>query len=129
MRKYIMVIALALVLSGCVWDKDKKISIPENNQNMENTNQVNTAASYTLEEVTKHSSNTDCWLAASGKVYDVSSFVDKHPGGEKILEGFDHFNAASMRVRSRASDMGPPMTTSVMIPKRLMKNEEGKERT
>lgn len=87
MRKYIMVIALALVLSGCVWDKDKKISIPENNQNMENTNQVNTAPSYTLEEVTKHSEKTDCWLAASGKVYDVSSFVDKHPGGEKILEG------------------------------------------
>lgn len=85
-----MVIALVLVLSGCVLDKNKKISIPENNQNnqnMENTNQVNTAASYTLEEVTKHFTKEDCWLAASGKVYDVSSFVDKHPGGEKILEG------------------------------------------
>ncbi len=87
MRKYILIIALALVLSGCVWDKDKKISIPENNQNMENTNQVNTAASYTLEDVTKHAVPTDCWLAASGKVYDVTSFVDKHPGGEKILDG------------------------------------------
>ncbi len=87
MRKYIMFIALALVLSGCGLKEDKKISIPENNQNMENTNQVKTAAFYTLEDVTKHAVPTDCWLVASAKVYDVTSFVDKHPGGEKILSG------------------------------------------
>lgn len=90
MRKYILIIALALVLSGCVLDKNKKISIPENNQNnqnMENTNQVNTVASYTLEEVTKHFTKEDCWLVASSKVYDVTSFIPNHPGGEKILQG------------------------------------------
>lgn len=41
MRKYIMIIALALVFSGCVLDKNKKISIPENNQNIQNSD-VNT---------------------------------------------------------------------------------------
>lgn len=88
MRKYILIIALTLVLSGC--GADKNISIPENNQNnknMENTNQVNSAAGYTLEEVTKHFSKDDCWLASNGRVYDVTSFVDKHPGGEAILQG------------------------------------------
>lgn len=87
MRKYILIIALALILSGCGADKNKKISIPENNQNMENTNQVKTASFYTLEEVTKHAVPTDCWLVASGKVYDVTSFIPNHPGGEKILQG------------------------------------------
>jgi cytochrome b involved in lipid metabolism len=82
-----MIIALALVLSGCVLDKNKNISIPENNQNMESTNQAESVPNYTLEEVAQHASPTDCWLVASGKVYDVTSFVDKHPGGEKILDG------------------------------------------
>src|SRR5512139_1079024 len=33
----------------------------------------------------------------------------------------------SMRVRSRTSDMGPPMTISEIIPLRSMKNEEGSD--
>lgn len=90
MRKYILIIVLALVLSGCGLGEDKKISIPENNQNkenMENTNQVNSAATYNLDEVAKHAVPADCWLASNGRVYDVTSFVAKHPGGEAILQG------------------------------------------
>lgn len=87
MRKYILIIVLALVLSGCTLTKNKQISIPPDNQNQENINQESLMAIYTLEEVTKHAVPTDCWLVASAKVYDVTSFVDKHPGGEKILEG------------------------------------------
>lgn len=87
MKKYIFILAIALALSGCTVSKNKQISIPENNQNMENTNQVENAPSYSLDELAKHASPTDCWVAANGKVYDVSSFVDKHPGGDKILNG------------------------------------------
>ena len=39
---------------------------------------------YTLEEVAKHATASDCWLAVSGKVYDVSRWVHKHPGGSMI---------------------------------------------
>eukprot|EP01126_Amoeba_proteus_P062689 TRINITY_DN8568_c0_g1_i7.p1 TRINITY_DN8568_c0_g1~~TRINITY_DN8568_c0_g1_i7.p1 ORF type:complete len:265 (+),score=62.33 TRINITY_DN8568_c0_g1_i7:512-1306(+) len=42
---------------------------------------------YTMEEVSKHSTPKDCWMVISGKVYNVSKFVDEHPGGEIILEG------------------------------------------
>lgn len=48
MRKYILIIVLALVLSGCVLDKNKKISIPDNNQNM-NTNINQNTTSITKE--------------------------------------------------------------------------------
>ncbi|MBX4197739.1 cytochrome b5 domain-containing protein [Candidatus Parcubacteria bacterium] len=48
-----------------------------------------TAKTYPLTEVAKHNKSTDCWLAISGKVYDVTKFIASgmHPGGEAILQG------------------------------------------
>jgi cytochrome b involved in lipid metabolism len=40
---------------------------------------------YTLEQVSKHTKSGDIWLAIRGKVYDVSSFVAEHPGGEEVI--------------------------------------------
>ena len=34
-----------------------------------------------LAELKKHTSETDCYLLYNGKVYDVTEFLDEHPGG------------------------------------------------
>jgi cytochrome b involved in lipid metabolism len=39
-----------------------------------------------FDELAKHHTRTDCWMAIDGYVYDVSRFVPYHPGGPKILE-------------------------------------------
>lgn len=39
----------------------------------------------TREEVSKHNSPSDCWTIYKGNVYNISPFLDYHPGGEEEL--------------------------------------------
>lgn len=41
--------------------------------------------SYTKAEVSLHNKRTDCWIIIKNKVYDVTSYVEEHPGGDAIL--------------------------------------------
>ncbi|XP_032303031.1 nitrate reductase [NADH] isoform X2 [Coturnix japonica] len=40
---------------------------------------------FTLEEVGKRNSNREAWLVIHGRVYDVTRFLEEHPGGEEVL--------------------------------------------
>ncbi|PWN53534.1 putative cytochrome b5 [Violaceomyces palustris] len=39
----------------------------------------------TMEELAKHKDHENLWLLIDGKVYDVSKFMDEHPGGDEVL--------------------------------------------
>ncbi|CAJ1430640.1 unnamed protein product [Effrenium voratum] len=43
---------------------------------------------YSMEEVAKHTSKSDCWVVVSGQVLDVTSFLGDHPGGELAILTF-----------------------------------------
>jgi cytochrome b involved in lipid metabolism len=43
-------------------------------------------AFYSLEEVAKHVDASSCWTVVKDGIYDLTSFIDEHPGGaDKIL--------------------------------------------
>lgn len=43
------------------------------------------ANSFIMADIAEHNTQTDCWSAINGSVYDLTSFVDRHPGGAKKI--------------------------------------------
>ncbi|XP_050373449.1 cytochrome b5 [Argentina anserina] len=40
---------------------------------------------YTMKEASQHNTKDDCWIVIDGKVYDVSTYMDDHPGGDDVI--------------------------------------------
>ena len=43
------------------------------------------SAKITMEEVAAHNTPSDCWSAINGKVYNLTEWIDRHPGGAVII--------------------------------------------
>lgn len=39
----------------------------------------------TVGEVSKHNSGSNCWMIINNKVYDLTSFLNSHPGGASVM--------------------------------------------
>ena len=54
---------------------------------------------YREADVAKHSNANSCWMIINGNVYDVTSLINSHTGGEKAIldicgkDGSDIFNS------------------------------------
>lgn len=44
-----------------------------------------TPSAYTAATVAQHKSQSDCWTIVDGVVYDLTSFITKHPGGARSI--------------------------------------------
>lgn len=42
-------------------------------------------AGYTMVQVAAHASAESCWTAIAGKVYDLTAWIKKHPGGQGAI--------------------------------------------
>ncbi|XP_008793730.1 cytochrome b5-like [Phoenix dactylifera] len=65
---------------------------------------------YTLEDVSKHNSNEDCWLIIGGKVYNVTKFLEDHPGGDEVL-----LSATGKDATDDFEDVGHSTTARAMM--------------
>lgn len=72
------------------------------------------------EELSKHNTQDDCWIAVHGKVYNVTPYLDYHPGGvdemmrsagkdgtELFNEVHQYVNFASMLKKCHVGDYVP----------------------
>lgn len=56
----------------------------------------------TADEVRKHDSRRSCWVIISGQAYDVTDFLNEHPGGPSSILRL----AGKVRVAQLTEDIG-----------------------
>jgi cytochrome b involved in lipid metabolism len=94
--KKIFLIVLGLIVIMCVVAfANGKNTEPDYTSDTSNTSGVpatststpadSSASGYTLAEVATHNTPADCWTAISGNVYNVTSWISKHPGGSDAI--------------------------------------------
>lgn len=78
---------------------------------------VSTNLPLTSDEVKKHNSASDCWSIIDGVVYDLSNWVDSHPGGSSRITAIcgkdgtsnflgQHSNSNSAKSRLKGFELG-----------------------
>jgi cytochrome b involved in lipid metabolism len=67
--------------------------------------------SYTLAEIATHATGADCWSTINGNVYNLTSWISKHPGGAKAIislcgrDGSSDFNGQHGGQRRPANEL------------------------
>jgi cytochrome b involved in lipid metabolism len=134
MKKYwwiLIIVSIVLVLvmfiiSSNLENKDsyKKQSIifisdNSSQQNPEPLVNSDLSTGITVQTLSKHNSKSDCWIVYNNKVYDITSYLPRHPGGPSTITptcgntAFDsafknyHGTVYESRLLNSAIDMGP----------------------
>ncbi len=79
-----LIIAIVIILGITLLANNTKKS-PTTQTETPVESESNLIASYTLAEVTTHSTPTNCWTIVRTNVYDLTSWIAKHPGGDKAI--------------------------------------------
>ena len=66
-------------------DSKRLSDLPEQDQALVDQNLSAGVIKLTNSEVKKHNSRDDCWSIVSGKVYNLTSYVQQHPGGIELI--------------------------------------------
>ncbi|KAA1111102.1 hypothetical protein PGT21_036605 [Puccinia graminis f. sp. tritici] len=55
---------------------------------IQSTQATMTAKIISVQEVENHKDEKSAWVIVEGKVYDVTDFLEEHPGGKKVTTFF-----------------------------------------
>jgi cytochrome b involved in lipid metabolism len=106
-------VAVILIIAGAFWwgmsgssssqqspaTQTQEAGTPGASTATDTPSTTQSGTSYSLADVAQHNSSSSCWSAINGKVYDLTSWINQHPGGpDKILaicgiDGSSAFNA------------------------------------
>ena len=93
-----IVLAVALVIIAIAITLGINNSDSPSVQQENSSNQI--AKIISQSELTAHNAEEDCWIIYQDKVYDLTDWLQKHPGGVKSISGYcgtDGFEAAFIK--------------------------------
>ena len=93
------------------------------------------ATTFTAAEVAKHASAADCWSVIKGEVYDLTSYVNSHPGGASLIKAICGKDGSSSFAGQHGSASKPnnvlaafllgPLVSGGSLPTATVQGEDG----
>ncbi len=74
------------------------------------TPEVTTASAYTMAKVQENNSATSCWSVINGKVYDLTKWINSHPGGSSAIKGLCGIDGTSSFTAQHRGQGSPAST-------------------
>ncbi len=68
------------------------------------------ATTYTSADVALHNNQNSCWTIVSGNVYDLTTFISKHPGGAKRILSICGIDGTAAFTGQHSGDARPQET-------------------
>ena len=75
---YALFMGFVVIKGGLKDQKNENSSVSSNTSASKPQTQPTT-------DVSKHAATSDCWIVISSGVYDVTNYVDQHPGGAREI--------------------------------------------
>ncbi len=66
-------------------DDEDDVVVPVKNTAPSTTVSAGTLKTYTMADVASHKDVASCWTAINGNIYDLTAFINKHPGGDRNI--------------------------------------------
>jgi hypothetical protein len=71
------------------------------------TVEVTTQAGYTMAKVKENNSSASCWSVINGNVYNLTQWINSHPGGPSVIRGLCGVDGTSSFNGKHRGDGGP----------------------
>ncbi len=96
-KKYILIGAFVLVavVVGINLLSGPEVSNPPSNKPADNSSATEGAKTFTMADLAARATVASCYSVVNGNVYDLTSWISKHPGGEKAILGICGKDATS----------------------------------
>ena len=91
----LVVVVLLVTLGGYFVTQNDKPDKPQN------------LSSFTKQEVTAHNTKQDCWTIINGGVYNITPYIQRHPGGNEITRACG--NDGTVLFAERKTQDGQPV--------------------
>lgn len=104
-RKIFLFLILLLIIMGVLFVKKNKTIINNDDKTLSQIETPDTSTEFTKDEVALHANAQSCWSIIDRKVYDLTVFIDVHPGGSKKILDMCGKNATKDFTKKHGDDI------------------------
>lgn len=109
----IVIVVIAVILGaifffGNTSDAPNTSTQPDNTRDSSSPQTTTEQSRFNAEEVARHNAKDDCWTIINDSVYNITSYIPRHEGGDEILRacGTDGTKLFTTRTTDNGESIG-----------------------